>query len=92
MSDLRCAACGMPAHRYGRNEGTERFDPMACINTLRGEVERLEKATRLVADPNIEAAYRVADNILVIKGHGAWLAPHDVAAVVTAALTPGDTE
>jgi len=42
MSDLkRCAACGMPAHRYGRNEGQERFDPMACINGLLGRFEAL---------------------------------------------------
>lgn len=35
-----CAACGLPGHRYGRNEGMERFDPMACINQLRGVLER----------------------------------------------------
>ena len=35
-----CAACGLPGHRYGRNEGMERFDPIACINQLRGELEK----------------------------------------------------
>lgn len=35
-----CAACGLPGHRYGRNEGIERFDPIACINQLRGELEK----------------------------------------------------
>lgn len=36
-----CAACGMPGHRYGRNEGVDRFDPQACINVVLAEVERL---------------------------------------------------
>lgn len=31
----RCAACGLPGHRFGRNEGMERFDRQACINLLR---------------------------------------------------------
>lgn len=31
----RCAGCGLPAHRYGRNEGPDRYDPIACINSLR---------------------------------------------------------
>ena len=35
-----CAACGLPGHRYGRNEGMDRFDPIACINQLRGELEK----------------------------------------------------
>lgn len=37
-----CASCGLPGHRYGRNEGPKRYDPMACINSLRSEVERLQ--------------------------------------------------
>lgn len=36
MSGGRCASCGLPAHRYGRNEGPGRYDPTACINSLRG--------------------------------------------------------
>jgi hypothetical protein len=36
-----CAACGMPGHRYGRNEGMERFNPQACINGLLGRLEEM---------------------------------------------------
>lgn len=39
-----CAACGRPGHRYGFNEGRDRFDPQACINGLIFEVERLKSA------------------------------------------------
>ena len=39
-----CAACGQPGHRYGRNEGMERFDPQACINGLLHQVEQLKQA------------------------------------------------
>ena len=39
-----CAACGQPGHRYGRNEGMERFDPQACINGLLHQVEQLRQA------------------------------------------------
>ena len=46
MSGAWCAACGLPGHRYGRNEGMERFDRQACINMLRGEVDRLQEAIR----------------------------------------------
>ena len=46
MSGAWCAACGLPGHRYGRNEGMERFDRQACINMLRGEVERWGRAVR----------------------------------------------
>lgn len=44
MTPTRCASCGLPGHRYGRNESPERYDPVACINSLRGEVERLRTA------------------------------------------------
>ncbi len=40
--DQPCAACGQPGHRYGRNEGMDRFDRQACINGLLFEVERLQ--------------------------------------------------
>lgn len=56
MSDnITCAACGEPGHRYGRNEGMERYDPMACINTLRARLEScpdLTYQTRHVAGQN----------------------------------------
>ena len=39
-----CAACGRPGHRYGRNEGPDRFDPQACINGLLFELERIKSA------------------------------------------------
>lgn len=48
----RCAACGLAGHRYGRNEGMERFDPMACINQLRGALDR---------EVNYEAAHEYGD-------------------------------
>ena len=38
-----CAACGQPGHRYGRNEGADRFDRQACINVLRAEIDRLKR-------------------------------------------------
>lgn len=41
---VRCASCGLPGHRYGRNEGAERYDPMACINSLRGALGDLVDA------------------------------------------------
>jgi hypothetical protein len=47
VSETKCAACGLPGHRFGRNEGVERYDPIACINMLRGEIERLEDENRL---------------------------------------------
>jgi len=79
MSDLkRCAACGMPAHRYGRNEGQERFDPMACINGLRGRLEALtspetkRQLIEIMADApnpmffkgNRESALMIAEDML----------------------------
>ena len=48
----RCAACGLAGHRYGRNEGMERFDPMACINQLLGALDR---------EVNFKAAYEYGD-------------------------------
>ncbi len=61
------------------------------------EVRNVLEAARLWLDPNIEAAGRVANNILVIKrAANVWsaphFAPHEVAAVVAAALTSGDTD
>lgn len=50
-----CAACGQPGHRYGRNEGIDRFNPQACINGLLARLEDAEEAARRVADaPEIE--------------------------------------
>jgi hypothetical protein len=46
VSGAWCAACGLPGHRYGRNEGMERFDRQACINMLRSEIDRLQEAIR----------------------------------------------
>lgn len=43
-----CAACGEPGHRYGRNEGMDRYDPMACINLLRGKSDGLAGALRAI--------------------------------------------
>jgi hypothetical protein len=37
-----CAMCGMPYHRYGWNDMQHNYDPTACINGLRGEIERLQ--------------------------------------------------
>jgi len=45
LAEARCAACGEPGHSYGRNEGMERYDPMACINTLRGRLEACSSIT-----------------------------------------------
>ena len=39
-----CAACGQPGHRYGRNEGMDRFNPQACINLLNTEIDRLKRS------------------------------------------------
>ena len=39
----RCAACGLPGHRYGRNEGPDRFDPQACINELRDRLRGFQQ-------------------------------------------------
>lgn len=36
-----CSVCGLAAHRFGRNEGTQRWDPMGCVNTLRMRVQEL---------------------------------------------------
>jgi hypothetical protein len=44
MSKPLCAACGMPAHRYGANEGPKRYDPISRINGLLYEIGRLKKA------------------------------------------------
>ena len=38
-----CAACGLPGHRYGTNEGPDRFDRQACINLLRHEIDQLRQ-------------------------------------------------
>jgi hypothetical protein len=35
----RCAGCGLPAHRYGTNDPDHDYDPMACVNSLRGLIE-----------------------------------------------------
>lgn len=56
-----CAACGRPGHRYGTTHGPnapDRWDPIACINGLRGEVEHMEEvASRLTAQNlRLEAA------------------------------------
>lgn len=44
-----CAACGLPGHRYGRNEGIGGFDPQACINLLLTQNEALRDTLRLVS-------------------------------------------
>lgn len=49
MADLDgflCAACGLPIHRYSPNfPGHQgRANLMGCVNSLRGEVERLRAA------------------------------------------------
>lgn len=46
----RCAACGLPGHRYGTNDGRDRHDPQACINTLLGVVDELLEAIRLTQE------------------------------------------
>jgi hypothetical protein len=33
--------CGMPYHRYGWGDREHDYDPTACINSLRGEIERI---------------------------------------------------
>lgn len=39
-----CAACGLPGHRYGTtDDGGRRYDPVGCINSLRGELEAAHK-------------------------------------------------
>jgi len=37
-----CSMCGMPYHRYGWGDREHDYDPTACINSLRGEIERLQ--------------------------------------------------
>lgn len=58
---VRCAACGEPGHRYGRNEGMDRFDPMACINGLRGQLEDARTTVgRAMSDEAMEAEQTIA--------------------------------
>lgn len=77
----RCAACGLPGHRYGRNEGMDRFDPMACINQLRGELERRE----IIVD------YETAmERFKVVTGDIDGVSPGDVKSIIDAALARGD--
>lgn len=35
-----CAMCGLPYHRYGWGDPEHDYDPTACINMLRGQIER----------------------------------------------------
>ena len=42
-----CAACGQPGHRFGFNEGPDRFDPTACINGLLWDLEAARRAHRV---------------------------------------------
>jgi predicted ATP-grasp superfamily ATP-dependent carboligase len=62
--ETRCAACGEPGHRYGRNEGIDRWDSMACINTLRGRIDDLLSRLRTAETENVryrEALERIAN-------------------------------
>lgn len=45
-----CAACGQPGHRFGRNEGMERFDRQACIEGLLSKLKRAEAGLRDIAE------------------------------------------
>ena len=42
-----CAACGQPGHRFGFNEGPDRFDPTACINGLLYDLDAARRAHRV---------------------------------------------
>lgn len=58
-----CAACGQPGHRYGRNEGMDRFDPQACINLLLSEVERLRDGIHAAVGQLAEHAVHERDGV-----------------------------
>lgn len=58
-----CAACGMPGHRYGRNEGMERFDPQACINGLLAEIQRLHDGIETAMKQLAEHAVHERDGV-----------------------------
>lgn len=52
MIEGTCAACGRKGHRYGTTHGPnapDRWDPIACINGLRGEVDQLRGALEGIA-------------------------------------------
>ncbi len=49
--------------------------------------KRIGEVARLVADPNIEAAFNTAENLIPGEIRPEW-----VNAIVAAALTPGDTD
>lgn len=38
---MACAACGTSDHRYGTTDPHHDYDATACVNSLRGEVDRL---------------------------------------------------
>lgn len=38
-----CTICGLPGHRYGTTDPEHAVDPVACVNSLRGENERLRR-------------------------------------------------
>jgi len=37
-----CAACGQPYHRYSTADPEHEWNPIACINSLRGRIDDLE--------------------------------------------------
>ena len=47
MKGSMCAACGQPGHRFGFNEGPDRFDPTACINGLLYDLDAARRAHRV---------------------------------------------
>lgn len=61
--EAKCASCGLKGHRYGRNEGMERYDPMACINSLRGELEAHQHCGPVTDEQVIAAARAVARSL-----------------------------
>lgn len=44
--DRLCSVCGLPVHRYSPDHEGSGTDLMGCVNSLRGEIERLRGALR----------------------------------------------
>lgn len=55
-----CGGCGLPGHRFGTTDPGHDYSATACVNSLRGEVERLnaELSAALCAFQDIEGECR----------------------------------
>lgn len=77
VSEGLCAGCGLPGHRYGTSDPGHTYDAMACVNSLRAELQQVQEvADALAGDLIAEVGHNFSGEYPQPESLDRWRALH----------------